>query len=197
MIRAGITGGIGSGKSTVCSVFEVLGVPVYYADAEAKKLLDDPAILSAILQKLGNEVLTENRIDRKKLAVVVFNDAAKLAELNAIVHPAVKKHFSDWCDAHEHFPYVLKEAAILFESEAYKQVQKIITVTAPPEIRIGRVMKRDGSSRMEVEKRIGAQLNDEEKVKRSDFVLVNDEQQLLIPEIMRIHRELSKNFIAH
>ncbi|MCW3071326.1 MAG: dephospho-CoA kinase [Bacteroidetes bacterium] len=190
MIRVGITGGIGSGKSTVCRVFEVLGIPVYYADAEAKKLLDDPAILAILLEKFGKEIFDGDHIDRKKLAAVVFSDPEKLAFLNSIIHPAVKKHFLDWCDAHSDARYVLKEAAILFESEAYKQVQKVITVTAPAEVRIARVMKRDGTAREEVEKRIASQLNDEEKIKRSDFVLLNDEQQSLIPEILKIHQKL-------
>ncbi|MCW3102357.1 MAG: dephospho-CoA kinase [Bacteroidetes bacterium] len=190
MIRVGITGGIGSGKSTVCRVFEVLGIPVYYADAEAKKLLDAPPILSALLENFGNELLEGEHINRKRLASLVFSDPAKLALLNSIVHPAVKKHFLDWCDAHTHAPYVLKEAAILFESEAYKQVEKVITVTAPSEIRMARVMKRDGATREEVEKRIASQLSDEEKIKRSDFVLLNDEEQLLIPQIISIHEAL-------
>jgi len=191
-MRAGITGGIGSGKSTVCRVFELLGIPVYYADAEAKKLLDTLPIRSALLENFGKELLDGEQVNRKKLAALVFNDPAKLALFNSIVHPAVKKHFLDWCDAHSDAPYVLKEAAILFESEAYKQVEKVITVTAPAEVRMARVMKRDGATREDVEKRIASQLSDEEKIKRSDFVLLNDEEQLLIPQIIRIHEALKQ-----
>lgn len=190
MITVGITGGIGSGKSTVCAVFELLGIPVYYADAEARKILDDPEIRNVISESFGNEVLNNNRVDRKKLAAIVFNDPQKLDKLNSIVHPAVKQHFADWCEAHKKYAYVLKEAAILFESETYKNVQKIITVTAPPEIKISRVMKRDGVSKEEVEKRMASQLSDEEKIKRSDFVLMNNEEQLLIPAILEIHGQL-------
>lgn len=190
MITVGITGGIGSGKSTVCAVFELLGIPVYYADAEARKILDDPEVRNVISKLFGNEVLNNNSVDRKKLAAIVFNDSQKLDKLNSIVHPAVKQHFADWCEAHKEHAYVLKEAAILFESETYKNVQKIITVTAPPEIKISRVMKRDGVSKEEVEKRMASQLSDGEKIKRSDFVLLNNEEQLLIPAILEIHGQL-------
>lgn len=190
MITVGITGGIGSGKSTVCAVFELLDIPVYYADTEAKKILDDPEIQQLIRGTFGNEIINGSKIDRKKLAAIAFNDPQKLAALNSIVHPAVKQHFASWCEAHKSYAYVLKEAAILFESETYKNVQKIITVTAPPEVKISRVMKRDGVTREEVEKRMSSQISDEEKIKRSDFVLLNNEEELLIPSILEIHRQL-------
>jgi dephospho-CoA kinase len=191
MIIAGITGGIGSGKSTVCAVFEVLGVPVYYADEESKKLLDVPSISEMIAEKFGNELIKDGKVDRKQLAAVVFNDQLKLDELNRIMHPAVKDHFIDWCKMNKDAAYVLKEAAILFESGAYKQVQKVITVTAPVEMRISRVMKRDNVKRDEVEKRMAKQISEEEKIKRSDFVIFNNEEDLLIPEILKIHKELT------
>jgi dephospho-CoA kinase len=191
MIIAGITGGIGSGKTTCCKIFELLGVPVYYADDEAKKLLFDPVISKQITDTLGEKILVEGRIDRKLLAAQVFNDLEKLSRLNSIIHPAVKEHFTLWCTKHHNDSYVLKEAAILFESGTYKNVDRIITVTAPVEMRIERSMKRDKVSREEVESRISKQLSDEEKIKRSDHVLLNDESTLLIPQIIELHRILS------
>lgn len=193
MIIAGITGGIGSGKSTVCSVFEILGVPVYYADDESKKLFQDPVISDFILDKFGKTILSDGKIDRKLLGSIVFNDPEKLAVLNEIMHPAVKNNFNKWCEFHSDSAYVLKEAAILFESESYKGVQKIITVTAPVDMRIARVVKRDQVSREDVLKRIASQMSDEEKIKRSDFVLVNDEKELIIPEIIKIHQQLEQS----
>lgn len=192
MLKIGITGGIGSGKSTVCSMFELLGIPVYYADEEAKKIIDnDPSVKERLLLLFGTNVLNENQsIDRKKLAALVFNDKKKLEQLNNIVHPAVALHTDRWTKAHAQFPYVLKEAAILFESGAYKAVDKVITVTAPIELKITRVMQRDKATREQVQERMNNQLSDEEKIKRSDFVIYNDEQQLVIPQVLKIDLEL-------
>lgn len=187
----GITGGIGSGKSTVCKVFEMLGVPVYYADEESRLLLNDPDILKKISEIFGPEVITSGKADRKKISSIVFNDKAKLASLNSIVHPAVIAHFDNWCKTHSEFSYVIKEAAILFESETYKNVQKIITVTAPVDVRIERVMKRDNVTEEEVRRRMSHQISDEEKIKRSDYVLVNDEESLLIPQIIKLHQGIN------
>jgi dephospho-CoA kinase len=191
MMIVGITGGIGTGKSTVCSVFETLGIPVYYADAEARKLLESPSIANALAEVFGAGIIIQGKADRKKIATLVFNDKQKLEQLNSIVHPVVKEHFASWCEQHLDYPYVIKEAAILFESGTYKQAHKIITVTAPLELKISRVMKRDTISEEEVRKRVNNQLSDDEKVKRSHYVLVNDEKQLLIPQILKIHGELT------
>ena len=192
MIRVGITGGIGSGKSTVCSVFELLGVPVYYADAEAKLILNENEEVKAnVIAAFGVEILnTFGAIDRKKLAKISFSDKAKLELLNKIIHPAVGKHFEDWCGKHKNEKYILKEAAILFESGAFKHVEKIIAVTAPLELKRLRVMLRDGISEEEFEKRRVNQWADEEKVKRSDFVVRNDEMDLVIPQVIDIDRVL-------
>jgi dephospho-CoA kinase len=192
MIRIGITGGIGSGKTTVCKLFEILGVPVYYSDEESKKLLDeDTAVHSFLLQEFGREVLDANgKVDRKILAEKVFGNKEALAKLNSVVHPAVGKHFADWLKARE-APYILKEAAILFESGANKQVDRVITVLAPAELKIERAMKRNGISREEVIRRMNNQMSDEEKAKRSDYILTNDEQSLLIPQVLELHRQLS------
>jgi dephospho-CoA kinase len=193
MKKVGITGGIGSGKSTICRVFELLKVPVYYADDTAKKILNtNPVIFKKVVEIFGKEITDiGGEIDRKKLAAIVFTNKKKLEQLNKIVHPAVINDFEEWCRAKSDFPYILKEAAILFESGTYKNVDQIIMVTAPLEMRIKRVMNRDGVSEAEVSDRISRQLSDEEKIKRSDFIIRNDEQQLVIPQILEIHKLLS------
>ncbi|MEO6901516.1 MAG: dephospho-CoA kinase [Bacteroidia bacterium] len=197
MIKVGITGGIGSGKSTVCKVFELLGVPIFYADAESQKLLqNNKEIQRAIIKLFGNDILSsEGLIDRKKIAAIVFNDVQKLRNLNEILHPAVFTHFENWVKKQVGC-YVIKEAAILFESGANKQVDKIITVTCPIDIRINRVIKRDGVTYQSVEKRILNQRSDEEKVRYSQFVINNDERNLIIPQILFINRQLLNQLIV-
>lgn len=192
MIKVGITGGIGSGKTTVCKVFELLGIPVYSADFEAKQILDsNDEVKYQILNFFGKEVLTaENKIDRKILASLVFNNNEKLEKLNAFIHPVVAAHFENWLKQHSSNKYILKEAAILFESGAYKAMDEIIAVVAPLELKLSRTMQRDKINRQQVESRINSQLNDEEKIKRSQYVIYNDEQQLLIPQIIAIHKQL-------
>ena len=195
MIKIGITGGIGSGKTTVCKIFELLDIPVYYADDEAKHLLDsDNKVKLSIVNTFGNEVLNDKgKIDKKKLASFVFNNKEKLEKLNSIVHPAVRAHFENWLKQYSSQKYILKEAAILFESGVYKLVDKVITVTAPLELKINRTMQRDKITREQVELRISNQISDEEKIERSQFVIHNDEQQLLIPQILHIHDQLTKS----
>ena len=194
MVKIGITGGIGSGKSTVCKVFEILGVPVYYADTESKQIIDTNEIVkSNIVNTFGNTVLDASGIiDKKILAGLVFNNKANLEKLNSIVHPAVHLHFENWCKQHTAQKYILKEAAILFESGAYKQIDKVIVVIAPLELKIHRAMLRDNYTREQIEQRINKQMNDDEKIKRSQFVIHNDEEQLLIPQVLIIHNQLTK-----
>ena len=191
MKKIGITGGMGSGKTTACRVFELLGIPVYYSDEESKKILSSDKIVRVeLLQLFGNDILdADDKIDRKKLATLVFNTKLALDQLNAVLHPAVGKHFEKWLLIQQ-APYIIKEAAILFESGAYKQVEKVITVTAPLELRIKRILKRDNTSREEILQRIERQMSDEEKIERSDIVLVNDEEVLLIPQILKVHQSL-------
>ena len=193
MIKVGITGGIGSGKTTVCEIFELLGVPVYYADTEAKVILDsNEAVKTSIISAFGKSILNnEGKIDKKKLASFVFNSKANLEKLNAIVHPIVREHFENWLKQHSSQKYILKEAAILFESGSYKLVDKIITVVAPLELKINRTMERDKITREQVEQRINNQLSDNDKIKRSHFLIHNDEQQLLIPQILKIHHQIT------
>jgi dephospho-CoA kinase len=195
MIKIGITGGIGSGKTTVCRVFELLGVPVYNADDESKKIVDNnKEVKEKIVSAFGKDVLNENGfIDRKKLASYVFNNKQNLEKLNSIIHPVVGEQFEEWVKKHQSCPYIIKEAAILFESGAYKQVDEVITVTSPLELKIKRAMSRDRITREQVEQRINNQMSDEEKIKRSKCVIVNDEQRLLIPQVLKIHEQLNKS----
>jgi len=194
MIKVGLTGGIGSGKSTVSKVFARLGIPVYLADEEARQLVDNSTeIKSAIQQYFGKDILDkEGHLRRKALAEIVFKDKVKLDQLNSIIHPAVQKHFVAWASGQVPFPYVIKEAAILFESGSYKNVDVVITVSAPLELRIKRIEQRDGVSRESVLERIKNQLSEEERIKRSQYVINNDEEQLLIPQILSVHQELIK-----
>ncbi|TAH43769.1 MAG: dephospho-CoA kinase [Bacteroidetes bacterium] len=192
----GITGGIGSGKSVVCAIFRTLGVPVYDADQEAKKLYDKyPELLEKIKTEVSDEVFDRNgKLDKKKMAEIVFSDTEKLKLLNSFVHPVVRKDFLKWSSLQSDQAYVLKEAAILFESGAYKDCDQIITVVSPVDLRIQRVRERDRKSRTDVEKIIENQWNDQERVKKSDFIITNDEQEMLIPQVLAIHDQLMKEY---
>lgn len=191
-LTVGITGGIGSGKTTVCRVFEVLGTPVFEADSAAKKLLNtDEEIKSGLIHLFGRDIFTpEGIIDRKKLAGIIFNNPIQLTKMNQLVHPVVRKEFLKWAHQYEHAPYIIHEAAILFESGFHKMMDFSILVFAPEEERIRRVMKREGVSKKEVVERIKHQFSEEKKQKMATFVLENDNRHLLIPEIMKIDKNL-------
>lgn len=193
MQHLGITGGIGSGKTTVCKIFETLGIPIYYADDRAKYLMShDPDLITGIIDLFGPEAYLEPQVlNRTHIAQVAFNDKDKLAQLNALVHPAVGKDGLEWQAAQQDVPYTLKEAALLYESGSYRSLDKIIVVTAPLELRIERVMARDGSKLEDIEARISKQMPEAEKVNLADFVVYNDGEQALIPQVMSIHRQLS------
>lgn len=182
----GLTGGIGSGKTTIANHFKSLGIPIYIADEEAKKLMQSDEIVKAIKETFGADLFENDILNRGKLAEAVFNDPDKLKQLNAIVHPAVKKHFKQWILEHNEFPAVIYEAAILFESGSYKDFDTIITVTAPIETRIQRVIARDNTSREQVLKRIEAQWTDEQRISKSDFVIENESIEKSLIEIERI-----------
>lgn len=169
----GLTGGIGSGKSSIAKHIESLGVPIYIADIEAKKILETEAVISKVVALFGEEILDGTKIDKKKIANLVFNDPEKLKKYNNIIHPEVFLHFQNWVKQHKNFPLVVKEAAILFESGSYQDCDKIILVTAPKEIRIQRVMKRDAVSKEAVEQRMANQWDDEKKKSLSDYVIEN------------------------
>jgi dephospho-CoA kinase len=191
MKRIGLTGGIGSGKSTIAEVFKTLGVPVFIADEEARRIQNEDAVVKQKIQELlGNVYESDGTLNRKRVAELVFGNPSLLEQLNQIVHPAVKKAFEDFVSRNKTAPYVIREAAILFESGTYRDLDAVITVVAPEEIRVQRVMQRDGIGAEEVRKRILAQWSDEEKVRRSQYVIVNDGRQMVIPVIVDIHREL-------
>lgn len=188
----GITGGIGSGKTMVCKIFRQLGIPVYEADVSAKKLYDaEPELLDQIKNDISENVFDKKgKLDKQKLATLVFQDEAALKKLNKIVHPYVARHFSEWKKQNPAAPYLIKEAAILFESGTDQDCDKIITVVAPEELRIHRTILRDKRPRTEVMQIIQKQWNDEEKIKRSDYVITNDDQQLLIQQVLEIHNKI-------
>jgi dephospho-CoA kinase len=192
MIKAGLTGNIGSGKSIVSRIFETLGVPVFHADEVAKKFLNEVTIQQSIREKFGEIVFSADTLDRKKLASIVFEDTDALAWLNSLVHPKVKQELKNWFDLHASYKYVIEEAAILFESGFYKEFDKIITVSAPVELCITRVSIRDELDTKEVKKRMQNQWSQEVKIERSHYVILNDENHLLIPQVLSIHSELSK-----
>ncbi|MBL7969003.1 MAG: dephospho-CoA kinase [Prolixibacteraceae bacterium] len=191
MIKVGITGGIGSGKSTVCKVFSVLGVPVFYADSTAKQLMNsDPLLRDQLIHLFGAAVyLPDQTIDRKYLAGIVFSNTSLLEKLNHIVHPAVRKAFDDWC-LNQNAPYIIHEAAILFESGFYKMMDKTIMVYTDEHERIERVVKRDKIPVEMVIQRMKNQWKDEEKIKLADYVIGNNDRELIIPQIVEIDKKL-------
>ena len=189
--KTGLTGNIGSGKSLVARIFETLRVPVFYADAEGKKLLGHPEVIAQIRQLFGEKVTDDGKIDRKALAQIVFSEKSKLEKLNQIIHPAVRRKFSQWAGNHPDAPYVIYEAAILHESGHYKNLDTIIVVAADENLRIHRVMSRDGVSEQDVRKRMANQWPEEKKIQHADFVINNNEKQLLIPQVLEIHRQLT------
>lgn len=191
MKRIGITGGIGSGKSIVCKVFEMLGVPVFYADDEAKKLYYADEVKGILIQKYGAEIyLPDGKINREKLAEIIFSKLEELKFINSLIHPLVAKVYAQWCEKYKHLPYTLKEAAILFESGLYKEMDKVITVSAPKEIRIKRITKRDYFSRQQIEERMNNQWTEEERLAKADFVIYNDDEHLVLAQIIDLHQKL-------
>lgn len=192
MIKVGLTGGIGSGKTTVSRVFISLGIPVYYADDRARLLMNtDDTLKAAIINHFGEESYRDNTLNRKYLASVVFNDKDKLNLLNSITHPATIRDAEEWMEK-QTTPYTVKEAALLFESGAAEKLDYVIGIYAPQHLRVKRVMKRDNLPIEEVMKRISRQIDEEMKMKLCDFVITNNEEQLVIPQVI----ELDKKFRA-
>lgn len=192
MQKIGITGGIGSGKTTVCRLFETLGVSVYYADDAAKWLMNNnTSLIEAIKSAFGSDVYNEqNQLQRAKLAAIVFKSDRSRKKLEKLVHPAVEQHFQQWVADRKNEPYVLKEAALIFESGSYKRLDKVITVTAPVILRIERVIQRDKVTAEQVAARIAAQMPEDEKKRMSNFVINNDGQTMLIPRVVDIHEQI-------
>lgn len=192
MLKIGLTGGIGSGKSTVARIFTTLGIPVYYADDEAKRLMNtDAELKEKISSHFGKASYTSEGLDRKYLASIVFNDREKLDLLNSITHPVTIRDAQQWMDK-QTSPYVIKEAALLFESGAAETLDQVIGVYAPQHIRIKRVMERDGTTVEEIMKRISRQIDEEMKMKLCDHVIINNDQKLVIPQVLDLHKIFTK-----
>ena len=190
MLKIGLTGGIGSGKSTVARIFEVLSIPVYYADEAAKRLMNEDEELKAqIVKLLGDEAYSGGKLDRNYIASVVFHDPIKMEKLNSLVHPATINDANRWF-SQQTAPYAIKEAALIFESGAQDLLDFVIGVYTPAAIRIERVIQRDHISREEILSRMKNQLEEDTKMGLCNFVITNDEKQLVIPQVMAIHENL-------
>ena len=190
MMLVGLTGGIGSGKSTVASFFRELGIPVYTADDEAKKLMTtSKRIKTKLIKEFGEQTFVDEQLNRGYIASIVFKDAEKLATLNNIVHPEVAKHFKKWT-VKQNTQYVIQENAILFESNAASRFDTIITVTAPIDLRFERVLKRDDTTIKQIQSRMNNQLSDDERLQRSDFVIENIDLDTTKQQVLDIHNQL-------
>ncbi|WP_422360492.1 dephospho-CoA kinase [Reichenbachiella sp.] len=187
----GITGGIGSGKSTVCRIFETLEIPIYQADDRAKHLMqNEPDLIKNIKAAFGSEAYQNGELNRPFLAKAIFSDPNKTAQINALVHPAVGKDFKQW-QSQQQAPYLLKEAALMIESGSYKQLDFLINVFASIETRIQRVQKRDPQrSEEEINGIIDKQVSEERRVELADAVIDNDGKHLIIPQVLEIHQQL-------
>lgn len=194
MIKVGLTGNIGSGKTTVARLFEIIGIPIYNADLRGRAISQHSDVINEVVAVFGSTVITsEGLIDRKILADIVFKDAEKLKKLNGIIHPRVRADFIDWCSSQILTPYVIHESAILFESGLNTMFEKTILVTAPDVLKLERVISRDGVSKKDIINRIANQWPDSKKAILSDFIIVNDEQTSLIEQVFAIHHLLCAN----
>lgn len=192
MIVVGLTGGIGSGKTTVAKAFKALGVPVYIADVEAKKLMNRSKIIKRkLIELLGEEAYVDGKLNRPYIANIIFNDTSFLEKMNAIVHPKVASHFKRWANK-QNAPYVIKEVAILFENGGHKQCDYVVTVTAPKAMRIKRVITRDKTSKEKIEDIMKNQWSDSKKVKLSDFVITNKTLEKTKAQVVKVHEQILK-----
>lgn len=187
MLKVGITGGIGSGKSTVGKTIERMGFPVFYADDEGRNISNSDAdVVCKVKRLFGEDIYIDGKLDRGKVASLVFSDGELLEKLNQIIHPAVALHFNVWVEKMTSFPFVFQESAIIVESQAYKNLDKVIVVTAPINVKIDRVVKRDNVLPEQVISRINNQLPEQDLLKHADFVVNNDGNQLILPQIIEI-----------
>ncbi len=191
MLKIGITGGIGSGKTTVCRVFELLGIPIFYADTVAKLIMNtDPVLKEEILKTFGEKsYLMDGELNRSYISSIVFKNEFELNKLNALVHPAVFRAFDKWLGIHYDAPYIIKEAALLFETKSYTMCDLSVLVVSPEALRVQRVIARDAISQDEIALRMKRQLSDEQKMKLADHILFNDESRLLIPQILELDQQ--------
>lgn len=190
MIKLGVTGGIGSGKSVVCKTLSTLGIPVFDSDGEVKKIYNTSTeVKEQVIALWGEQLYNNNVLNTKKLASIVFSNANSLHQLNKIVHPAVQKRFQEWAHLQD-TPYVIEESAIIFESGGNKFLDKIATINSPVELRIERVMLRNGWSKEEVEQRMEQQMSDEERSSLADYTLINDNNTALLPQILKLHEAM-------
>jgi dephospho-CoA kinase len=192
LLRVGLTGGIGSGKSTIAAIFETLGIPVSYADPEAKRLMnEDAGLREDIIQNFGAGAYTDGKLNRKYLAEMVFTDPEKLSLLNSLVHPVTIRDGERWMQhLNDRFPYAIREAALIFETRAVGHLDFVIGVSAPEELRIQRTMQRDRVTREEVLRRMRNQIDEDIKMQLCDAVIVNDERSAVIPQVLAIHHQL-------
>lgn len=192
MLRIGLTGGIGSGKSTVAQIFEVLGIPVFYADAEARRIMnEDEGLKQSLVEHFGPESYKDDQLNRAHIASIVFNDKEKLELLNSLTHPVTIQYGQDWM-LKQTTPYAIHEAALIFEANVNKRLDYVIGVRAPLKLRIKRTIDRDGATEEDVLKRMNGQMDEDKKMKFCDFVLINDEKELLTPQVLKLHEELLK-----
>ncbi|MBT5858231.1 MAG: dephospho-CoA kinase [Flavobacteriales bacterium] len=191
MKKIGITGGIGSGKTYISNIFKSLGISLFNSDIEAKRLMNSSKkLISQIKKEFGEDIYTNGNFNKDKLSSIVFSNSDKLQKLNSLVHPIVKEEFNNW-RKRQTSPFVIKEAAILFESNSHLELDAVICVSAPFDLRIKRLLKRDNSSEMEIKKRIENQISQEEKENLSDYIIINDEKELLLPQIIKLHKLFS------
>jgi len=191
MLKVGLTGGIGSGKTTIARIFETLGIPVFLADQEAKKLMESSGeIIQSIKSDFGDAAFQDGKLNRKFLAGIVFSDPLRLGKLNQLIHPAVHRHFEEWTLKFRDAPYVVEEAALLFESGAFKYFDYMVLVTAAINKRIERVMARDDVPEKDVLVRINSQMPDEEKIAMADFLIFNDDQNMLLNQVLAFHEKM-------
>jgi len=192
MIKVGLTGGIGSGKSTVAKIFETLKIPIFYADLVAKEIINsDKTVIAEIKNNFGN-IYTDGRIEKQRLSNIIFNSPEKLQIINSIVHPAVGEYYQNWLKKNINYYFTIMEAAILFESGTYKQLDKIITVFAPEKLRIKRVSKRDNIETQKVKERINNQMSENKKIQLADYVIYNDDLKMLIPQVIEIAKKMER-----
>jgi dephospho-CoA kinase len=198
LLRVGLTGGIGSGKSTIAAIFETLGIPVSYADPEAKRLMnEDAGLREAIIRNFGAGAYTDGKLNRKYLAEIVFSDPEKLSLLNSLVHPVTIREGDRWMqELGDRFPYAIREAALIFETRTVGHLDFVIGVSAPEELRIRRTMLRDHVAREEVLRRMRNQIDEEIKMHLCDAVIVNDDRSAVIPQVLDIHRQLLERAAA-